>query len=117
MKKVLLYVPVVLAIVILGAHFMRYGNMPGMIGAIVLLAMLFIRQPWSARVVQAVLVVGALEWVRTIIELAQMRMAMGEPYLRMAVILGVVVLVTLGAALVFQAKTLKSIYRMNGESR
>jgi hypothetical protein len=33
MKKVLLYVPVVLSLVILGAHFLRYGNSTGVVGA------------------------------------------------------------------------------------
>jgi hypothetical protein len=111
MKKVLLYLPVVLGLVILGAHFMRYGNWFGVAGAVFVLALLFLRQPWVARVAQVVLVLGALEWLRTLYMLAQLREAMGEPYLRMAVILGAVAALTFCAALVFESKTLKSIYR------
>ena len=114
MKKVLLYVPVVLSIVILGAHFMRYGNSIGVFGSLVLIILLFVRRAWVARMVQVILVLGALEWVRTLYELAQWRAAQGEPATRMVIILGVVAAVTFGSALLFQAKTLKKIYRLAG---
>ncbi len=114
MKKVLLYVPVVLSIVILGAHFMRYGNSIGVFGSLVLIILLFVRRAWVARMVQVVLVLGALEWVRTLYELVQWRAAQGEPATRMVIILGVVAAVTFGSALLFQAKTLKKIYRLAG---
>jgi len=114
MKKVLLYVPVVLSIVILGAHFMRYGNSIGVFGSLVLIILLFVRRAWVARMVQVVLVLGALEWVRTLYELVQWRAAQGEPATRMVIILGVDAAVTFGSALLFQAKTLKKIYRLAG---
>jgi hypothetical protein len=43
--------------------------------------------------------------------LVQERMALGAPYLRMAVILGLVAAVTAFAALLFQSKELKALYR------
>jgi hypothetical protein len=113
MKKVLLYVPIVLSLVVLGAHFMRYGNEIGVVGALVLIAMLFIRQAWVARLMQVVLVLGALEWAYTTWGLAQMRSAIGQPYLRMVAILGSVAVVTLCSALLFQTATLKKAYRLN----
>ena len=113
MKKTLLYIPIVLSLIVLGAHFMRYGNSIGIAGSAVALALLFVRQPWVARLMQVVLVLGALEWVRTIVELVQVRAAMGEPYTRMIVILGIVVVVTAGSALLFQSKALKRIYGLN----
>jgi hypothetical protein len=48
MRKVLIYVPVVLSLVILGAHFMRYGNSIGVFGSLVLVALLIVRRPWVA---------------------------------------------------------------------
>jgi hypothetical protein len=113
MKKVLVYVPVVLSLVILGAHFMRYGNSIGVVGALVLIALLFVRQPWVARLMQVVLVLGALEWVRTLYELAQVRAALGQPFTRMTIILGVVAAVTFCSALLFQSPALKKIYRLD----
>ena len=110
MKKVLLYIPVVLSLVALGAHFMRYGNSIGVFAALLLIGLLFIRRPWVARLMQVVLVLGTLEWLRTMYELGHMRALHGQPYGRMLVILGVVAAVTLLAALLFESKWLRQIY-------
>ena len=113
MKKVLIYVPVVLSLVVLGAHFMRYGNSIGVFGSLVLIALLIVRRPWVARLMQAVLILGALEWARTLYELVQIRAAQGQPFTRMIVILGVVAAVTFCSALLFQSPALKRIYRLD----
>jgi hypothetical protein len=113
MKKVLIYIPVVLSLVVLGAHFMRYGNSIAVAGALALIALLFVRRAWVARLMQVVLVLGTLEWVYTIYELVQVRAAHGQPFIRMTVILGIVVAVTLASALLFQSKTLKKIYGLD----
>jgi hypothetical protein len=113
MKKVLLYIPVVLSLVVLGAHFMRYGNSIGVFGAAVLIGLLIVRRPWVPRLMQVVLTLGAIEWVRTLYELAQVRMALGQPAMRMVVILGIVALVTFASALLFQSATLKRIYGLD----
>ena len=116
MKKVLLYVPVVLSLVVLGAHFMRYDNSVGVVGALVLIALLIVRRPWVARLMQIVLVLGALEWAHTIYELVQVRAAQGQPFIRMVVILGVVAVVTFLSALLFQSPTLKKSYRLDRQA-
>jgi len=113
MKKSLTYVPVVLSLVVLGAHFMRYGHSAGVVGSIVLIALLFVRQPWVARLIQIALILGALEWIWTLFDLLQVRVAMGQPYIRMMVIIGVVAAVTLISALLFQTSTLKRIYKLD----
>jgi len=113
MNKVLIYVLVVLSLVILGAHFMRYGNTIGVFGSLVLVALLIVHRPWVARLMQVVLILGALEWVRALYELAQVRAAHGQPFTRMIVILGVVVAVTFCSALLFQSPTMKKIYRLD----
>ena len=110
MKKVLLYVPVVLSILVLGAHFLRYGNSIGVLVALLLVALLFLRRPWVARLMQVVLVLGTLAWLRTMYELGHIRALHGQPYGRMLVILGIVAAITLCSALLFQSKTLRKIY-------
>lgn len=114
--KILSYVLIVLSLIVLGAHFLRYGNMLGVLGALVLIGMLFVRQAWVARLIQAILVLGALEWVRTLFVMARWRAAQGEPFVRMVVILGIVAAVTLCSALLFQLPALKRIYAL-GSSR
>ena len=114
MKKVLPYIPVVLSLVILGAHFMRYGNSVGVIGSLLLIALLIVRRPWVARLMQVVLILGALEWVRTLYDLVQVRTALGQPFGRMLVILGIIAAVSFCSALLFQSPALKKIYRLDG---
>jgi hypothetical protein len=109
MNKVLIYIPVVLSLVVLGAHFMRYGNSIGILGSLALMALLIVHRPWVARLMQVVLTLGAFEWVRTLYELVQVRAAHGQPFVRMTIILGVVVAVTFGSALLFQTPALKGI--------
>ncbi len=112
-QKVLVYVPVVLSLVVLAAHFMRDGYSIVVFGLLVVIALLFVRRPWVARLTQIVLIFGALEWVRTLYELLQARAASGQPSTRMTVILGIVVVVTFCTALLFQSPVLKRIYRMD----
>jgi len=112
MRKILLYFPVVLSILVLGAHFLRFGNWIGVFAALLLIVLLFLRRPWVARLMQAVLVLGALEWLRTAYELGHIRALHGQPYGRMLVILGIVTAVTFCSALLFQSQTLRKIYRL-----
>jgi hypothetical protein len=114
MTTVALLVPVVLSLAVLGAHFLRYGNWIGVIGALVIIALLFVRRPWVARLLQAVLVLGALEWARTLYVLVAVRAAHDLPHLRMSVILGVVALVSFCSALLFQVPALKLRYGLEG---
>lgn len=113
MKRVLAYLPIVLSFAVLGAHFMRYGNTIGVIGAVVLIALLFIRRPWAVRTMQAALVLAALEWLHTLYDLMQVRMALDQPLARMVVILGAVAAVTACSSLLFQLRPLKSIYGLD----
>ena len=113
--KVLLHIPVVLSLTVLGAHFLRYGHEIGVIGSLVLIALLLLRHPWVARLVQVALVLGALEWVRTLFSLLQVRAAMGEPVTRMVIILGSVALVTLASAFLFQTRPLREVYRLDSQ--
>lgn len=116
MKKPLLYVPIVLSLLLLGAHFLRYGNTLVVAGVVVMLVLLFVRRAWVARLMQLILVLGALEWLRTLVILVQGRIVLGVPYLRMAVILGVVIAITALAATLFQSRELKAIYGLDKAS-
>jgi len=109
---VLLYVPIVLSLIVVGAHFLRYDNVIGVAASLALIGLLFIRQAWVARLVQVALILAAVEWLRTLYTLAQWRASLGETATRMIVILGSVAAVTFCSAFLFQSKTLKKIYRL-----
>jgi hypothetical protein len=112
MKKGLLYIPIVLSLVILGAHFLRYGNVFGLAGVGGLLALLFVRRPFAARVLQLALILGAAEWGYTLYRLAHFRAAMDLPSTRMAIILGAVAALTFCSALLFETRPLRTDYRL-----
>jgi len=112
MRTTLFFIPIVLSLVVLGAHFMRFGSPLGVVGTGLLLGLLFLRRPWVARLVQIALVLGTIEWLHTLFEMVQLRVAFGQPYTRLAIILASVAAITLCSALLFQAKVLKKIYRL-----
>ncbi len=109
----LLYVPVVLSLLMLGAHFLRDQSHIGVAVSLLLVGLLFIRRAWVARLVQVALVLGALEWLHTLYVLAKLRAAMGQPATRMIVILGVVAAVTFCSALLLQSARMKRIYELD----
>jgi len=99
MKSVFRALPIVLSALVLAAHFYRSRNLAMVAVSLTLPLLLFVRERWSARVVQAGLVLGALEWVRTLAFFAGQRMEVGRPWGRLAAILGVVAALTALSAL------------------
>jgi hypothetical protein len=110
--NILRLLPVLVSFLVLAAHFLRSGNVAVVALCLALPLVLLVRRPWAARVVQLALLLGGLEWIRTLVALASHRQAMGEAWIRMAVILGAVGLVTLLSALVFRARALRERYRL-----
>ncbi|MBT7190201.1 MAG: hypothetical protein HN560_11180 [Anaerolineae bacterium] len=104
--------PVILSILVIGAHYLRSGPMALVLLAVFLPFLLFVKKAWVPRLMQLVLILGALEWVRTLLELVAERQALGEPWTRLAIILGVVALFTGGSALVFRSAALKERYEL-----
>jgi hypothetical protein len=107
---VLPLLPVVLSLLVLGAHFLRAGNIVLVLGVFVVLALLFVRRPWAARVVQVTLLLGTLEWGHTLITLAVIRMQVGEPVRRLLIILASVAAVSLLSAWLMQVGALRHRY-------
>lgn len=105
--------PVVLSALLLGAHFFRAGLFPVVILALLFPALLFFRRAWAARLVQILLVLGALEWIRTLLVLVAERHAGGQPWAMLVVILGVVAVFTGCSALLFCGRSLKTRYRLD----
>ncbi len=63
------------------------------------LALLFVRTPWAARILQIALAIATLEWLRTAWVFAAARAAADQPYARLLVIIGAVAALTALAAL------------------
>ena len=87
-----------LAALLLAAHGLRSGFLPVVLGGIALAVLAWIPRAWAFQALRAGLGLGVLEWLRVLVTRAQERAGMGEAWLRMAVILGAVALVTALAA-------------------
>ena len=112
MSKLLLLLAPALALAVLAAHFFRAGTWWLAAGCGALVILLALPRPWVARLVQLCLLAGMAEWVWTLFGLAQQRAALGQPWLRLVVILGAVALLTAASALVFRNARLKARYRL-----
>ncbi|MFI5119790.1 MAG: hypothetical protein ACHQM4_05220 [Thermoanaerobaculia bacterium] len=104
--------PAALVFLVLGAHFLRAGHLALVAAALAFVALLFVRRPWAARTVQIGLVLGVLEWLRTLALLAEERRAAGAPYLRMTLILAGVALATALSLLAFRSRAVKEHFRL-----
>lgn len=102
--------PVVLSLIVLDAHFLREGSIVMVAAVLVIMSLLGVRRRWAVYTIQAALLLGAAEWVRTLVELVAARVEAGQPVLRLALILGGVALLTGLSALVFRTARLKRWY-------
>ena len=100
-----------LALLLLGAHFFRAALLPLTVACLALLALLFVREGWAARTLQAALALGTLEWLRTAWVSASARVEFGLPYGRLLAILGSVALVTALAALALRSRAAREHFR------
>lgn len=92
--------PAVLSALVLAAHFLRRGQLLACVLCLAAASLAFVRAPWAPRVLQAFLLLGALEWVRTLVALLAERRAADEPAGKLVIIIGSVIAVALlGAAL------------------
>jgi len=110
-KMVLFYlVPVFLSLCLLGAHFFRAGQIAPAVLALLVLFFLFIRRSWANLIVRFVLLAGAVEWLRTLVVLVIERQTLGLPWVRLVLILGAVILLTVCSAFCLKAEKLRPLY-------
>jgi hypothetical protein len=102
--------PVILSLLLLAAHFYRAGQVVVTALCLALPLLLLLRKSWVPRLFQLLLVLGALEWLRALYGFAAMRIAFGEPWTRLALILGAVALFTGLSGLVFRNRKLRARY-------
>lgn len=106
------FTPLLFAALFLAAHFLRVGNLVAVALSLALLALLTVRRPWAATVLQLGLVVGTLKWARTAFVLIQARREMGEPFLRLGAILGGVAVATALCLFVFRWRRVRQHFRL-----
>jgi asparagine N-glycosylation enzyme membrane subunit Stt3 len=103
----------ILACVLLAAHFFRADQLALALASALLPLLLAVPRAWAARTMQVALVIGAIEWLRTLAEFAAVRISMGQPVLRLVAILVAVALFTAASALVFRSAGMRARYRLS----
>ena len=100
----------VVAAVLLGAHFLRAGNLL-MVALCLAAPLLFLwRRRWSLILLQFVAYGAAGVWIVAAIQLILSRQQLGQPWTAAAVILGVVALYTLVAGLLLNSRVFAKRY-------
>ncbi|MEW5775063.1 MAG: 4Fe-4S binding protein, partial [Thermodesulfobacteriota bacterium] len=101
------HLPALLSLLVLAAHALRFGEMGQVAAWLAVTGLLFVRQPWARRAVQGLLAAGFFFWLDVAADLARLRLAMGAPWVRMALILGAVALACAAAAWALEAKRVR----------
>jgi len=116
--RVLRIILIVLSCLLLAAHFSRAGWTPLAMVCVALPLLLAWRRPLPAWTLRIALLLGAVEWLRTVMRLTARRIEAGEGWLRMAAILGLVTVLTFTAAglVRVRAATARTVPAENGGS-
>ena len=104
-------IPFMLASLLLGAHFLRYGRIILVAFCVLLPLLLLIKKRWVLLLLQGLAFVGALVWVHTTYVLVQLRIAAGAPWTRMLLILCGVTAFTVFAGTLLRSESLNRRYR------
>ena len=99
-----------MSFLLLGAHFLRAGNVLLTVGCALVPLLLVIKARWSVNLVQLLTYIGAAIWVYTTIRICHRRLILGMPWGRAAIILGTVTLFTVFAGLLLNSAVVKEKY-------
>lgn len=105
-------VPVMLSLLLIGAHFLRSGNLLVPVVSLLLIVALAIREPLVARAVQLALLLATAEWVWVAFDLVSARLDAGLPWTKLALILGAVAVLALVSVALFFSQTLQAMYHL-----
>ncbi len=104
--------PLIFSVLLLAAHFLRFHGLLPMAIFLMFLFLLVIRKMWVIRFWQVVLSLGTLLWIDTTFRLIQFRIAMNQPWLRMAIIMGVIIFFTAFSGIWLESRKIKDYYRV-----
>jgi hypothetical protein len=103
----LLRLPIILAAILLAAHFLRSSSLVPMVTCLCAPFLLLIRKRWSLTTLQMLTIPAALVWLLTLYEIIQQRIFEGRSWTAAAIILGVVTLFTLFAGWLLNSPQVK----------
>lgn len=97
----MIIIPALLSCAVLAAHFLRWGNLPGVIVVLALTVLaLAARRDWSLKLLQGMLFASPFLWVFLAYRTASERILEGRPYLRACLIFAAVALFSVWSAVI-----------------
>ena len=99
--------PVIICFMLMAAHFGRANILLLQIVSLLIPFLLFWKSKLSAILLQGLLLLSGIEWIRTLILIAKERIEIGEDWQRSAIILGIVAILDFVTILVFRTKVMK----------
>ena len=106
--RIFLYV---VAALLVAAHFLRVGNWIGVALCLAAPLLFLVRQRWSLLLLQGLAFAAAAVWLWTAWQIAEMRLAFGEPWLRAVLILAAVAAVSALAGGLLRSGSMQARYR------
>ena len=107
----------VFASVLMAAHFSRVESDWTALLCLLFPLILLIRRRWVLQIFQLYLIWGGAVWIDRLLVLRQVRIDMGEPWMRLAAILGFIAMTTIVAALRIEHARFKEAYPVSPEQR
>jgi hypothetical protein len=107
----IMLIPVMLSLLVLAAHFFRAGALVLVGISLAAIVLLLVPRRWALRIVQVLLILGTLEWLRSMYLFVGERAAEGAPWTRLAVILGAVAAITALSAVLLESQRVRRRYR------
>lgn len=92
--KIIKLIPLLLSCLLLGAHFLRANLSLLVLFTLAIPLFLIIKQQWAIRLVQLCMILGSVEWLRTLSIFVAQRRDFDQPWGRLALILCAIALFT-----------------------
>jgi len=97
------YIPAIISFIIIGAHFLRSGDMWLMSVSLLFPFTFLIKKRWPIIVSSIALSIGSLMWLITAMHYILQRIEVGEPYLRLTFIFAGIIALTIFSSLLLKA--------------
>jgi len=104
---ILILIPAMFSLLVLGAHFFRAGSLIAVAVCVAAIGLLLIPRRWSLRMVQLLLILGTIEWLRATYFFVGERAAYGVSWTRLSLVLGAVAGFTAFSALLLNNRPMR----------
>ena len=102
--------PAIFSTILIAAHFSRAGMDVLAIGLLFLPFTFFIKKPYVLRAWQIFLTIAGLIWIKAGVDVLQLRLDTGQPWLRFVIIIGIIAAFNGFAAVWMENRKIKSFF-------